>query len=248
MATKEPIKSHSPVILKLFAKDHNHHLQKRTELFSAVKSPPLKHHLLQISYHSSKTRARSTHSNTNLLCYGCGLRNLKSACTLSSPFRLRPFDFSSDAYKAANRVISAGETKIKEIDKAIQHIRVRRAQMRCVIQQHREFVAPVHRLSDSILVLIMEEVSRTGVRIMVCIPQPPAVRAPWTLAAVCSHWRHITLSSTGAHLWGFVNADSHAYERPGSLCQKVPDDLHISRLELQASSNKPIDRVQVDSI
>lgn len=76
-----------------------------------------------------------------------------------APFRFQQFDFSQTAYQTAKRVVTQGETKIAELDKAICRLRARRTQFRAVVQQHRVLLAPIHRLPDEVLESIFEDVS-----------------------------------------------------------------------------------------
>ncbi|TFL02265.1 hypothetical protein BDV98DRAFT_566980 [Pterulicium gracile] len=63
----------------------------------------------------------------------------------------------------------------------------------------------------------------------------PPVEPPWSLAAVCTRWRRVALSSTCSHLWSYVNLN---YDT-SSLLPHLPHlDQRIQTQNSRASSSR----------
>lgn len=120
-------------------------------------------------------------------CAACVLCDYTASSKLSTPFAFQRFDFSDQAFQAATRVITEGEQKLYLLEDALERITLARDNMRRVVQQHRNLLAPVQRLTDDVLLLIFRQLPQRST-------EDGKHNSPWIASAVCKRWRDLSLS------------------------------------------------------
>ncbi|TFL02601.1 hypothetical protein BDV98DRAFT_433958 [Pterulicium gracile] len=95
------------------------------------------------------------------------------------------------ADQVAQRLIEEGDRRMSDLKQAIEQVSAVRNDMLKVVKQHRNFLAPMHRLPDDVMLTIVEHMSGRGTGNW----ESP----PWEVSTVCKRWRQLTLSCH--YLW-----------------------------------------------
>ncbi|TFL04441.1 hypothetical protein BDV98DRAFT_317024 [Pterulicium gracile] len=122
---------------------------------------------------------------TRPLCYGCGLADPESICTLASPFTHFVFDYSHKSIAAATAVVEKAQAQLATLDEALQRLQKHRDGIHRTFLHHQNYPPPISRLPDDILLLVFQEATWSGRNVA---PETEI----WHLAAVCSRWRSIS--------------------------------------------------------